>query len=198
MCTRSFRRCAAAQPFRLVAVRGEQQMLVLGRALVGAPRLLMFDEPSLGLAPIVVERVMATIREVGESVPILLVEQNTSAALSVCSRGMVIANGVIVMEGEASDFEDRSALLASYLGAPTGLPGDDGLEDVTAMTNAINAAISPEPAAVSRTDAPEIQTDVRGRRLRRARFGCTPRRRSASNRRTSWSPSASSDSNSSA
>jgi branched-chain amino acid transport system ATP-binding protein len=97
---------------------GERQMLALGRALMAKPRLLMLDEPSLGLAPIIVRevfRIIASLRELGVS--ILLVEQNARAALETADFGYVLETGEIVHSGAASDLMHDSRVTASYLGA---------------------------------------------------------------------------------
>jgi branched-chain amino acid transport system ATP-binding protein len=95
---------------------GEQQMVVIGRALVGAPRFLLFDEPSIGLAPIVTRVVFGVLSQVGERTPMLVVEQNTSMALEVASRGLVLAGGRVTIAGTSAELEDRGELLASFLG----------------------------------------------------------------------------------
>jgi branched-chain amino acid transport system ATP-binding protein len=95
---------------------GEQQMVAIGRALVAAPRLLMLDEPSLGLAPIVVKAVFGALAEVRSTTPILLVEQNTAQALTLADHGAVLVQGKVVLRGTADELGDRSAVLASYLG----------------------------------------------------------------------------------
>ncbi|MGI4813358.1 MAG: ABC transporter ATP-binding protein [Janthinobacterium lividum] len=96
---------------------GERQMLALGRALMGKPTLLMLDEPSLGLAPLVVKeifRVISALRSTG--VAILLVEQNARAALQVADYGYVIETGDIVLEGPASDLAVNPRVIETYLG----------------------------------------------------------------------------------
>ena len=96
---------------------GEQQMLAMGRALMGAPRLLMLDEPSLGLAPIVVADIFRTIgglRAAGVSV--LLVEQNAQAALEIADRAYVMELGEFILSGAAGDIAANARVAASYLG----------------------------------------------------------------------------------
>lgn len=96
---------------------GEQQMLALGRALISNPKLLMLDEPSLGLAPKLVVTVLSTlpkIRDTGTSV--ILVEQNARMALKVADRGYVLENGMITMGGSSSELLADSALIDAYLG----------------------------------------------------------------------------------
>ena len=96
---------------------GERQMLALGRALMSRPRLLMLDEPSLGLAPLIVRdifRIVSSLRETGVS--ILLVEQNARAALQVADYGYVLETGEIVLEGPSADLVANPRVIESYLG----------------------------------------------------------------------------------
>ena len=102
---------------------GERQMLALGRALMSRPRLLMLDEPSLGLAPLIVRdifRVIAGLRETGVS--ILLVEQNARAALQVADYGYVLETGEIVLAGPSEELISNPRVIESYLGLVTGKP----------------------------------------------------------------------------
>jgi branched-chain amino acid transport system ATP-binding protein len=96
---------------------GEQQMLAMGRALMGAPKLLMLDEPSLGLAPIIVADIFRTIGELRASgVSVLLVEQNAQAALQIADRAYVMELGEFVLDGTAKDIAGNARVAASYLG----------------------------------------------------------------------------------
>jgi len=96
---------------------GEQQMLAMGRALMGAPKLLMLDEPSLGLAPIIVADIFRTIAELRASgVSALLVEQNAQAALKIADRAYVMELGEFVLDGPASEIASNERVAASYLG----------------------------------------------------------------------------------
>ena len=97
---------------------GERQMLAVGRALMSAPRLLMLDEPSLGLAPLIVReifRIIEQLREQGTS--ILLIEQNARAALAVSDHGYVLETGAIVLDGPARELATDSRIIETYLGA---------------------------------------------------------------------------------
>jgi branched-chain amino acid transport system ATP-binding protein len=96
---------------------GEQQMLAMGRALMGAPKLLMLDEPSLGLAPIIVADIFRTIGELRSAgVSVLLVEQNAQAALKIADRAYVMELGEFILEGKAGDIAANERVAASYLG----------------------------------------------------------------------------------
>jgi branched-chain amino acid transport system ATP-binding protein len=96
---------------------GEQQMLVIGRGLMAMPRILMLDEPSLGLAPIVVEMIFKVLQEVNrQGVTILLVEQNVKESLDISTRGYVLENGRIVLEGLGKELLQDEHLKKAYLG----------------------------------------------------------------------------------
>jgi branched-chain amino acid transport system ATP-binding protein len=96
---------------------GEQQMLAMGRALMGAPKLLMLDEPSLGLAPIIVADIFRTVGELRASgVSVLLVEQNAQAALQIADRASVMELGEFVLQGLAKDIAENARVAESYLG----------------------------------------------------------------------------------
>ena len=96
---------------------GEQQMLAMGRALMGAPKLLMLDEPSLGLAPIIVADIFRTVGELRRAgVSVLLVEQNAQAALKIADRAYVMELGEFVLQGTAAEIERHEGVAASYLG----------------------------------------------------------------------------------
>jgi branched-chain amino acid transport system ATP-binding protein len=96
---------------------GEQQMLAMGRALMGAPKLLMLDEPSLGLAPIIVADIFRTIGDLrAAGVSVLLVEQNAQAALQIADRAYVMELGEFVLDGPASEIAGNERVAASYLG----------------------------------------------------------------------------------
>jgi branched-chain amino acid transport system ATP-binding protein len=97
---------------------GEQQMLVIGRALMGHPRLMMLDEPSLGLAPLLVQEIFHIVRDINqkEGMSVLLVEQNARAALSIVDYGYVMENGRIVLDGPADQLAENEDIKEFYLG----------------------------------------------------------------------------------
>jgi branched-chain amino acid transport system ATP-binding protein len=96
---------------------GEQQMLAIARGLMTKPKLLMFDEPSLGLAPILINDVFQTIKKIKEQgIPVLLVEQNVKHSLSLSDRGYVLANGKIVLEGKREELLNNLEVKKAYLG----------------------------------------------------------------------------------
>jgi len=96
---------------------GEQQMLAIGRGLMIRPKLLMLDEPSLGLAPLVIENIFRTIQEVNaQATTILLIEQNANLALSICDYVYVLSVGGIVLEGTSQSVREKGQLLNAYLG----------------------------------------------------------------------------------
>ena len=96
---------------------GEQQMVAMGRALISKPKLLLMDEPSMGLAPLLVERSFEIIKQVHESgVAILVVEQNANVSLSIADRGYVLSTGRLVLEGAAKELLEDEDLRKAYLG----------------------------------------------------------------------------------
>lgn len=96
---------------------GEQQMLAMGRALMSRPQLLLLDEPSMGLSPIMVDKIFEVVREVhGQGTTVLLVEQNASRALSIANRGYVMESGLITLDGPAEQLLHDPAVRAAYLG----------------------------------------------------------------------------------
>ncbi|NLA82501.1 MAG: ABC transporter ATP-binding protein [Clostridiaceae bacterium] len=96
---------------------GEQQMLAIGRALMAKPRMLLLDEPSMGLSPLLVGEIFRIIREINEEgMTILLVEQNAKIALTLASRGYVLETGRITMEGDTKDLIDNEEVKRAYLG----------------------------------------------------------------------------------
>ncbi|MCG8596390.1 MAG: ATP-binding cassette domain-containing protein, partial [Kiloniellales bacterium] len=96
---------------------GEQQMLAIARALMGRPRLLLLDEPSLGLAPMIVKQIFAVIRRINreQGMTVLLVEQNAFHALRLADRGYVMANGQIVMQGSGAELLADEEVRKAYL-----------------------------------------------------------------------------------
>jgi branched-chain amino acid transport system ATP-binding protein len=96
---------------------GEQQMLAIGRALMANPRLLLLDEPSMGLAPVLVEQIFATIDSINrQGTTILLVEQNAAMALSIAHRGYVLETGAVVLAGSAAELAGNAEVRRAYLG----------------------------------------------------------------------------------
>ena len=96
---------------------GEQQMLAIGRGLMAEPKLLILDEPSLGLSPLLVEEVFTLIKSINaQGIALLLVEQNVVQSLEVASRAYVLDNGLIVLQGSAADVRNDPNLKRAYLG----------------------------------------------------------------------------------
>ena len=96
---------------------GEQQMLAMGRALMSRPKVLLLDEPSMGLSPIMVDKIFEVVRDVyAQGVTVLLVEQNASRALAIANRGYVMESGIVTMSGEASKMLSDPKVRAAYLG----------------------------------------------------------------------------------
>jgi branched-chain amino acid transport system ATP-binding protein len=96
---------------------GEQQMLAIGRALMSEPRMLLLDEPSLGLAPILIAQVFETIKEINaQGTTVLLVEQNALQALSIAHRGYVLQTGVVVLTGTGAELRENEIVRKAYLG----------------------------------------------------------------------------------
>ena len=97
---------------------GEQQMLAIGRSMMNRPRLLLLDEPSLGLAPLIVTKIMETIRDINrKGVTVFLSEQNARMALEISTRGYVMENGRIVLEGKADELAGNEEVKKAYIGA---------------------------------------------------------------------------------
>ena len=96
---------------------GEQQMLAIGRALMAKPKLLLLDEPSMGLAPKIVEQILETIRAINKAgVTVLLVEQNAAMALAISRRGYVLETGLVILEGPAAELAGNDLVRQAYLG----------------------------------------------------------------------------------
>jgi branched-chain amino acid transport system ATP-binding protein len=96
---------------------GEQQMLAIGRGLMGGPRVLLLDEPSLGLAPLMVDRIFEAIREInGQGTPVLLVEQNVQRSLQIAHHGHVLERGAVALSGPGRDLLAHEAVRKAYLG----------------------------------------------------------------------------------
>ena len=97
---------------------GQQQMLAIGRALMAKPKLIMMDEPSMGLAPLIVEQMFLTIQAINKGgTTVLLAEQNANAALKIANRGYVIENGRVVLQGESKELFNNDAIRKAYIGA---------------------------------------------------------------------------------
>jgi len=96
---------------------GEQQMLAMGRALMSRPKVLLMDEPSMGMSPLMVDKIFEVVRDVyAQGVTVLLVEQNASRALAIADRGYVMESGIITMTGDAKQMLNDSKVRAAYLG----------------------------------------------------------------------------------
>jgi branched-chain amino acid transport system ATP-binding protein len=96
---------------------GEQQMLAMGRALMSRPKVLLLDEPSMGLSPIMVDKIFEVVRDVSaQGVTVLLVEQNASRALAIADRGYVMESGIVTMSGDAKEMLNDPKVRAAYLG----------------------------------------------------------------------------------
>jgi branched-chain amino acid transport system ATP-binding protein len=96
---------------------GEQQMLAMGRALMSQPKVLLLDEPSMGLSPIMVDKIFEVVKDVyAQGVTVLLVEQNASRALAIANRGYVMESGVVTMTGDAKEMLNDPKVRAAYLG----------------------------------------------------------------------------------
>jgi branched-chain amino acid transport system ATP-binding protein len=96
---------------------GEQQMLAMARAIISKPKLLLLDEPSMGLSPIMVEKIFEVVRAIsGEGMTVLLVEQNARLALQAANRGYVMDSGLVTMSGDAKQMLDDPKVRAAYLG----------------------------------------------------------------------------------
>jgi len=96
---------------------GEQQMLAMARAIISRPKLLLLDEPSMGLSPIMVEKIFEVVRDISkEGLTVLLVEQNARLALQAANRGYVMDSGMVTMSGDAKQMLDDPKVRAAYLG----------------------------------------------------------------------------------
>ena len=97
---------------------GQQQMLAIGRALMAKPKLIMMDEPSIGLAPLIVEQMFSIIQEINKNgTTVLLAEQNANAALKIADRGYVVESGAIVLQGKSKELFHNDAIRKAYIGA---------------------------------------------------------------------------------
>lgn len=109
-------RSRRSQPAGLLS-GGQQQMLAIGRALMAKPKLLLLDEPSMGLAPKIVEQILENIRAINQAgVTVLLVEQNAAMALEISHRGYVLETGLVILEGSAEDLAGNDLVRQAYLG----------------------------------------------------------------------------------
>jgi branched-chain amino acid transport system ATP-binding protein len=123
---------------------GEQQMLAIGRALMASPKLLLLDEPSLGLAPLIVEQIASIIRDINASgTSVLLVEQNTAMALDLATYAYVLEHGVVALHGPSDELRDSASVRALYLGG-----GSHDVADYRAMRDTARAnALVPQGSA---------------------------------------------------
>ena len=109
---------------------GEQQMLAFGRALMADPKLLMLDEPSMGLAPVIVDQIMEKVAEIsGLGIAILMVEQNAAASFDVAARAYVIEQGTVELDGEVDELRDDPRVLEAFLGTASSAAEDDADDD---------------------------------------------------------------------
>jgi branched-chain amino acid transport system ATP-binding protein len=115
---------------------GEQQMLAFGRALMADPRMLLLDEPSMGLAPVIVNQVMDRVVTISKrGVSILMVEQNAAAALEIASYAYVLEQGRVVLEGEASKVADNPLVLRAFLGIESDEEATNHTGDIAGATS---------------------------------------------------------------
>jgi branched-chain amino acid transport system ATP-binding protein len=123
---------------------GEQQMLAIGRGLMARPRLLLLDEPSLGLAPPLVERIFAILRDLrGAGISVLIAEQNARMTLAVADRGYVLENGSIVAHGSGSELLHSPQIVERYLGIGTSTADVNAEPATAALTQRLRAILAP-------------------------------------------------------